>query len=254
MPRFAANLTLLFQELPYADRFDVAAEAGFEAVEILFPYEEPARDTARALLRNGLELVLINAPPPNYAGGAPGFAAVPGGEARFRQDFRRALRYVEALRAKRLHIMAGAAEGTEARAAFEANLRWAAQQAPDLALTIEPINTTDMPGYFLNDFALALDILDAVAAPNLSLQFDAYHAHRITGDVMRTYADCAGRIGHVQIADAPGRHEPGSGEIDFPTFFERLDSDGYTGWVSAEYRPQRGTAEGLDWLPKGTGT
>lgn len=249
MAKFAANLTFLFQELPYADRFDTAAEAGFAGVEVLFPYELPAKDTKRALIRAGLELVLINAPPPNYTGGAPGYAAIPGGEARFRSDFRRALRYVQTLRAGRLHLMAGVAEGDEARATFVENLAWAAGEARDVELTIEPINPHDLPGYFLNDFEQAVEVLDEVDAPNLALQFDAYHAHRITGDVMACWDRFGSRARHVQIAGFPGRHEPTGGDIDYPAFFARLDADGYSGWISAEYHPAGETREGLGWLP-----
>lgn len=250
MPKFCANLTFLFQELPYLDRFGAAAEAGFDGVEVLYPYEVAAKETRRSVLTHGLELVLINAPPPNYTGGDPGFAALPGGAARFRHDFKRALRYAQTLHAERIHIMAGTAEGAEAHATFIENLRWAAAEAPAQQLTIEPINPHDMPGYFLNDFDQAADILDAVGADNLALQFDAYHAQRITGDMPGCWARHGHRAVHVQIAGHPGRHEPSGGEIDYPAFFDRLDGDGFRGWVSAEYHPATTTAAGLDWLPR----
>lgn len=248
MPRFCANLTMLFTEVPLAERFGAAAAAGFDTVEVLFPYDLPAKDITRELVRHGLTLALINCPPPNYTQGPRGFAAIPGREDRFRHDFRRSLRYATALGAHHLHLMSGAASGPEAKATLIANLRWAAAEAPRQSLTIEPINTHDMPGYFLSDFDLAAEVLDAVAAPNLHLQFDAYHAQRITGDVMATWDRHGHRAAHVQIGGFPGRHEPIGGEIDYPAFFARLDADGYTGWVSGEYNPAGRTEEGLAWI------
>lgn len=248
MPKFAANLSWLFSEHAFMDRFKAAKEAGFDAVEVLFPYDCPAQDMRDQLVWNGLSFVLMNCPPPNAAGGPQGFAAVPGLTDRFRRDFDRSLRYAQVLKPRHIHIMAGAAEGPEAEATFIGNLRWAAARAPLQSLTIEPINGHDMPGYFLADFDLAARILDAVAAPNLALQFDAYHAHRITGDVMATWARHGLRARHVQIAGYPGRHEPSAGEIDFPALFARLDRDGYNGWVSGEYAPAGPTAEGLGWM------
>lgn len=250
MPRFAANLTMLFTEYPILDRFAAAAEAGFQGVEILFPYDIAARDLSRAAITAGVEMVLINTPPPNWAGGPRGFAAEPGREDRFRRDFDRALRFAQALRVRHIHIMAGVADGPQAHETFVANLAWAAQRAPHASLTIEPINRTDMPGYFLSDFDLAAQIIDEVGAPNLGLQFDAYHAQMITGDVMATWRRTAHLIRHIQIAGCPGRHEPSSGEIDYPAFFAALDEADYRGWVSAEYNPARLTENGLDWLPR----
>lgn len=248
MPRFAANLTLLWTELPLLDRFAAARAAGFAGVEVLFPYDNAVMDLSDRIVANDLELVLINAPPPNYTEGPRGFAAVPGGQARFRHDFKRSLRYARALGARHLHLMAGVAAGAEAEATFVENLRWAAAEAPGQSLTIEPINPVDMPGYFLSDFDLALKVLDQVAAPNLHLQFDAYHAHRITGDVAGTFARVAPRVAHVQVAGYPGRHEPRGGEIDYLGFFARLDATGYAGWVSGEYTPRGRTEDGLGWL------
>ncbi|MBI1417633.1 MAG: TIM barrel protein [Limimaricola sp.] len=248
MPRFCANLTMLFTERPLLERFAAARAAGFDTVEILFPYDDVASDILDRLAQNELTLALINCPPPNYTGGARGFAAVPGGEERFRHDFRRAARYAKALGARHLHVMAGAAESVAARDTFIANLRWAASHAPHQSLTIEPINRVDMPGYFLSDYDLACDVLDAVAAPNLHLQFDTYHAHRITGDVLATWARVAPRVAHVQIGGFPGRNEPVGGEIDHPAFFAALRAAGYRGWVSGEYTPAGRTEDGLHWL------
>ncbi|MBO9456822.1 TIM barrel protein [Paracoccus sp. R12_1] len=250
MPRFAANLTMLFTELPMQDRFAAAADAGFQGAEILFPYDIPARDLSRAAISAGLEIVLINTPPPNWAGGPRGFAAEPGREDRFRHDFDRALRFAQALRARHIHVMAGVAEGQKAHATFLENLRWATKRAPHASLTIEPINRTDMPGYYLSDFDLASRIIAEVGAANLGLQFDAYHAQIITGDVIGTWQRVASHARHVQIAGYPGRHEPQDGQIDYPAFFAALDQSGYRGWVSAEYNPTRHTEHGLAWLPR----
>ena len=248
MPRFCANISFLWKDLPLANRILAASGAGFAAVEVLFPYDTPAPDVRDALARTGTQLALINCPPPNYTGGARGFAAVPESRNRFRTDFRRALRYAQSLKAQHIHIMSGAAEGPEAAACLVENLRWACAEAPDQSLTIEPINPDDMPGYFLNDFDQALRVLDAVGAPNLGLQFDAYHAQRITGDVAGTWAKVRHRVRHVQFADHPGRHEPGTGRMDLQGFFDMLDRDGYDGWTSAEYAPHGDTDAGLRWM------
>lgn len=248
MPKFCANLSWLFTELPFMERFKAAKEAGFDAVEVLFPYDCPAQEMRDQLVWNDLAFVLMNCPPPNAAGGAQGFAAIPGLEDRFRRDFERTLRYARVLKPRHIHIMAGAAEGPEAKATFTENLRWAATRAPKQSLTIEPINRTDMPGYFLADYDIAARVLDAVGAANLSLQFDAYHAHRITGDVMGAWAAHGARAAHIQVAGFPGRNEPLGGKIDYPSFFARLDSDGYKGWVSGEYAPAGATEAGLGWM------
>ena len=184
MPRFAANLTVLFTELPFMNRFAAAKDAGFAGVEVLFPYDQSAQDMRDQLVIHGLTFVLQNTPPPNWAGGDRGFAAIPGLQDRFRRDFDRCLRFADVLKPLHLHVMAGVANGPEARATFVDNLKWATARAPKRSLTIEPINRHDMPGYYLNDFDLAAEILDEVAAPNLALQFDAYHVQRITGDVL----------------------------------------------------------------------
>lgn len=248
MARFAANLTLLFNELPMLDRFDAASRAGFQGAEILFPYDLSAPELRRAARVAGLDVVLINCPPPNWAGGPRGFAAVPELQDRFRRDFERALRVAEALSARHIHIMAGKAEGPAAYACFVENLCWAAHRAPHASLTIEPKNAEDLPGYFLDSFDLALRVIDAVGAPNLGLQFDAYQAHMITNDVMATFRACRHRIHHIQIAGAPGRHEPREGDIDYREFLRAVDESGYSGWVSAEYNPRTTTTAGLRWL------
>ena len=243
MPRFCANLTLLFTELPFLDRFAAASAAGFAGVEVLFPYDDPVPEMLDRLDRTGLPLVLMNCPPPNYTGGPRGFAAVPGLEDRFRTDFRRAARYAATLGAQHLHVMAGTTDAPEARATFIGNLAWATAAAPKLSLTIEPINRHDMPGYYLADYGLALDILEEVGAPNLRLQFDSYHAERITGDVPGTWDRVRPHVAHVQVGGYGSRHEP-----DDPGFLARLDADGYAGWVSGEYNPRGRTKDGLDWM------
>ena len=248
MPRFAANLDFLFKEVPFLDRFDMAAAHGFDAVEVLFPYDHAAREITDRLRAAGLKMALINTPPPNWAGGDRGFAAIPGGAERFRHDFTRALRFARVLGAQHLHVMAGRATGPEARATFVDNLKWAAAQAPRQSLTIEPINPVDMEGYFLNDFDLAAEVIDAVGAPNLGLQFDAYHAQMITGNAEGVWAAHGPLVRHVQVAGCPGRHEPVACDIDYPRFFQMLDDSGYAGWVSAEYHPQGVTTDGLGWM------
>ncbi|MBB95517.1 MAG: hydroxypyruvate isomerase [Rhodobacteraceae bacterium] len=248
MPRFAANLTLLWTELPYLDRFAAAAEAGFTGAEVLFPYDIAAQDTRRALIASGLDFVLMNAPPPNYTGGVPGYAALPGGEDRFSRDIRRVMRYAELLRPAFIHVMAGEAEGPEARAAFVANLKAATAASPDQVFTIEPLNRGSFPGYFLADYDLAIDILDAVGAPNLGLQYDSFHAQEIHGDALAVWERVKTRVAHVQIGDVPGRGAPGSGGIDFPALFGAIGDSGYDGWISAEYQPGMKTEKTLDWM------
>jgi hydroxypyruvate isomerase len=248
MPKFAANLTFLFKEFPFLERFQEAADAGFDAVEVLFPYDDSVSKVLLALQRSGLPLVLVNTPPPNWSGGGRGFAAIPGGEERFQHDFLRAVRYAERLKPRHIHIMAGNAKGPEARATLVRNLRWAAAQVPGQSLTIEPINSADMPGYFLNDFDLAADVLDEVNAKTLGLQFDVYQAHLITGDALSAWEKYKKLTRHIQVAGLPGRNEPGDGPIDFPTFFASLDKWGYVGYVGGEYNPAGRTKDGLAWL------
>lgn len=248
MPRFAANISLLFSELPYLDRFAAAAASGFTAVEILFPYDLAAKETRRALLANGLDLVLINAPPPNYTGGQPGYAAVPGGEARFRSDIRRVLRYAEALRPDVIHVMSGAASGPVAFETMVQNLQWAADLAPAQCFTIEPLNPVSQPGYFMNDYELAAEVLERANRPNLGLQYDSFHAEMIHGDALAVWDRHQAKVVHAQIGAAPDRSEPGRGKVDFAQLFQTMDDSGYTGWVSAEYVPSTGqTAASLHW-------
>ena len=249
MPRFAANISLLFTELPYLDRFFAAAEAGFGAVEILNPYDMVAKETHRALLANGLELVLINGPPPNYTGGTPGYGAVPGGEARFESDIRRVLRLAKQLRPGLIHLMSGYCKGPKAQATLVRNLRWAADHAPQQNFTIEPLNAGDQPGYFMDDYDLAAEVLDLVDRPNVGLQYDCYHAQVIHGDAARIWQRYGARAVHVQLGAAPDRTEPAPGIIDFPALFQAIDASGYNGWISAEYHPSTPrTQDSLAWM------
>ncbi|SFR45341.1 hydroxypyruvate isomerase [Yoonia tamlensis] len=248
MPKYCANLTLLFTELPFLQRFGAAKDAGFDGVEVQFPYDVNAQDIVNALARYELTMVSINCPPPNYTGGEPGWAAVPALQQRFQRDFMRAARYAKTLGAQHLHIMAGVADGPEAEAVYIENLSWAAAQVPKQSLLIEPINRGDMRGYFLHDFDRAARVLKMINAPNVRLLFDAYHAAKITGDVFATWEAMRGIAAHVQVAQTPDRSEPDAGEIDYPAFFEQLAKDGYQGWISGEYKPRGETAAGCQWV------
>lgn len=251
MPRFAANLSLLFTERPYADRFAAARTAGFEAVEVLFPCAETAT-TRAGLAAQDFDLVLMNVPNPDPATGMLGRAATPGAETALRAELSGALACAAVLRPGLIHVMSGDGSGREARDTFVANLQWLADTAPEQHFTIEPLNPRDRPGYFLNDYGLAAEILAQVDRPNLGLQYDTYHAHLIHGDALAVWDSFGALAAHVQIGNPPDRSDPGPGPVDFPAFFDRLDSDGYTGWVSAEYTPKGRTEGGLGWMPPRT--
>lgn len=246
MPRFAANITMLFTEVPLLARPDLAREAGFDGVEVLFPYDHPARDWAQAL--SGMPVALINTPPGDWAAGDRGFAALPDQVLRFREGFLRAADLATVLGVGHIHVMAGAARGEAAEETLRENLAWAAAAAPDVGLTIEPLNPEDMPGYILNDFDQAARILDDVDAPNLGLQFDLWHAARIHGDASAVWRRHRARVTHVQIAGFPNRAEPGGGGFDLTALCAELDEAGYPGWVAGEYIPARATVHGLGWL------
>lgn len=254
MPRFAANLTLLFDDAPFLDRFERAARAGFEAVEFQLPYAHPAAAIRERLDRHGLACVLHNLPAGDWDAGERGIACLPGREAEFRDGVARAIDYARALGVPRLNCLAGLAPAGVAPArlheVFVANLRFAATalRAEGLALLVEPINTHDMPGFFLSRTAQALAVIDEVGADNLFVQYDCYHAQRMEGELVGTLRRHLARIGHVQVADNPGRHEPGSGEIAYRFVFDELDRLGYAGWVGCEYRPRGRTEDGLGWI------
>lgn len=250
MPRFAANLTMMFTERPFLERFEAAAAAGFRAVEFLFPYDWPAAEVRSALDAAGLELALFNAPPGDWEAGERGLAALPGREADFRAAFARALDYASVLRPARLHVMAGLAAGPAAREAYIASLARAAEAAGGQRLTIEPINSRDMPGYHLATSDDAVGVLEAVWAGNLGLQLDLYHAQIMEGDLTRRIERLMPRIVHVQIAGVPERYEPDEGEVNYPHLFALLDRLGYDGFVGCEYRPRGRTEEGLGWLAR----
>ena len=246
MPRYAANLTMLFTEVPMLDRPGLASQAGFDGVEMLFPYDHPVRDWQSALA--GLPVAMINTQPGDWAAGDRGQAAVPGEEQRFRDGFLRAADLAARLGAARLHVMAGVARGPQAEQTYAENLTWALAQVPDQHLCIEPLNTEDMPGYFLNDFDQAARILTDIANPRIGVQFDLWHAARIHGDATAVWQRMRSHISHVQIAGFPTRAEPGGGGFDLTAMCSDLDAADYDGWVAAEYRPTRATVHGLAWL------
>ncbi|WP_025917756.1 2-oxo-tetronate isomerase [Herminiimonas sp. CN] len=261
MLRFAANLSMMYTEHAFVDRFAAAARDGFKAVEFLFPYEYPAETLRQLLADNGLEQALFNAPPGDWAGGERGLASLPGREEDFKRSIDIALDTARLLGNKKLHVMAGLIRPEQDRARHRAvyleNLAYAARLAAahGVTVTIEPINTRDMPGFFLNRQDEAQAICAEVAADNLQVQFDLYHCQITEGDLavklqrdMARQPGGAGGIGHLQIAGVPERHEPDVGEINYPYLFALIDSLGYSGWIGCEYRPRAGTSAGLAWL------
>ncbi len=256
MPRFAANLTMMFNEVPFPERFAAAARAGFTAVEFLFPYEYPPEDLAIRLRQHRLENVLFNLPPGNFAAGDRGLAAVPGREAEFRAAVARGIEYARHLGTPRVHAMAGiqppGVDRTTCREVFVRNLRFAADElaARGLTLVIEPINTRDMPGFFLTTQAEAHAICEEVGAANLLMQMDLYHAQIVEGDLATKLRNYVGGVSHIQIAGVPDRHEPDEGEVNYDYLLALLDDLGYAGWIGCEYRPRGRTEDGLEWLRK----
>lgn len=265
MPRFAANLSMLYPEHEFLDRFAAAAADGFKAVEYLFPYDHEAKVLAARLSDHGLQQVLFNAPPGDWDRGEKGLAALPGREDEFRRAIDRALQYAQALGCPRVHVMAGLAPAGVERAmllaTYQSNLAWAARQAASAQVDclIEPINTRDIPGFVLNRQDEAHRIVQEVGAANLKVQMDLYHCQIVEGDVamkVRQYLP-SGRVGHIQIAGVPERHEPDIGEMNYPYLFQVIDDVsaqcGWDGWIGCEYRPSRGaanggTSAGLGWL------
>jgi len=257
MPRFAANLSMMYTEHGFVERFAAAAADGFDAVEFLFPYAVPAADLAAQLQQHGLTQALFNAPPGDFDAGERGLASLAGREDEFRRGFLdQALPYAQALGCQRLHVMAGllpaGADRPAALARYEANLAWAAAQAAvhGVAVLIEPINTRDIPGYLLNRQDEAHALVQRIGAANLQVQMDLYHCQIVEGDLSKKldlYLP-SGRVGHLQIAGVPHRHEPDLGEVNYPFLFDQLDALGYAGFVGCEYRPRAGTSAGLGWL------
>jgi hydroxypyruvate isomerase len=256
VPKFAANLSFMFQDIDFLDRFDAAARAGFNGVEFLFPYDHPPETICERLERNRLSLALFNTGAGDWAGGERGLAALPGREREFRDGVDQAIRYAKATKCPLLHTMAGLwPEGQDKEAGeriYIDNLRWAADRAAaaGLAAVIEPINTRDIPGYFLNYTTQAIRVIERVGRANLKLQLDLYHVQIMEGDLATKIRSLAGRYPHVQIAGNPGRHEPDVGEIQYPYLFDLFDEVGYAGWIGCEYRPKSDTVAGLGWAKK----
>jgi 2-dehydrotetronate isomerase len=252
MPRFAANLSMMFTEVPFLDRFDAAAKAGFTAVEFLFPYEHPADAIGERLKRNGLTQALFNLPPGNWDAGEKGFAALPDRFDDLKQSLHAALPYAKETGVRRVHLMAGIANRSDPKAvaAFRKSVAHAAEFfAPHgLDIVIEPINPRNVPGYFLNDFVFARDLINELKIPNLKLQFDIYHCQIIHGDVTMRLREMMPIIGHIQIASVPSRNEPDGEELNYPFVFAELDRLGYRGFVGCEYNPRGKTTDGLDWF------
>ena len=252
MPLFAANLTMMFTEHAFLDRFQAAADAGFEAVEYLFPYDHPAEVVAARLKAAGLKQALFNMPPGDWSKGERGLAALPGRSGEFRASVDHAIRYAGVIGTPLLHMMAGIADASDAAAArsYRDALRFAADRTGEagIGLVIEPINRRDMPGYFLNDFDQALAFVTELDRPHVKLQFDIYHRQILHGDVITGLRTMIAHVGHIQIAAVPGRNEPGTGELDDIRICAEIDALGYTGFVGCEYRPKRGTVDGLGWM------
>jgi hydroxypyruvate isomerase len=253
MPKLAANLSMMFTEHEFLDRFEAAAKAGFSAVEYLFPYDHPKEEILERLKRYGLEQAQFNLPPGNWDAGERGLAILPDRVSEFREGVARAIDYAQALGCKRLHAMAGVAPSgvhpARLREIYVQNLKFAAEATAKAGITvlIEPINSRDVPGYYLVTSTQALAVIGAVGAANLRLQYDIYHAQIMEGDIAHTLERNLGVIGHIQIADTPGRHEPGTGEINYDFLLGFMDKVGYVGWVGCEYRPLNGTLAGLGW-------
>ncbi len=254
MPKFNANLTMLFNELDFLDRFDAAAKAGFKGVEFLFPYAFPKEALAERLDRAGLVQVLHNLPAGDWAAGERGIACHPDRVGEFQDGVGRAIEYAQALGCRQLNCLAGIAPAGVAvervHATFVDNLRFAAPKlaAARIRLLVEPINTFDIPGFYLNRTAQAAEILDEVGSDNLFIQYDIYHAQRMEGELANTIAKYLPKIAHMQLADNPGRNEPGSGEINWPFLFGHIDRLGYDGWIGCEYKPAGMTTDGLGWI------
>jgi hydroxypyruvate isomerase len=258
MPRFAANLTMLFTEHPFLDRFERASRAGFEAVEFLFPYAYSIGELRDRLETNRLQLVLHNLPAGDWDAGERGIACLPDRVDEFRSGVAAAIEYARALKVPQLNCLAGKASGVPEHLlhqTFVDNLRYASAELKraGIKLLIEPINTYDIPGFHLSRVSQAAAILDEVGSDNLYIQYDLYHQQRMEGELIGTLQKHLARIAHVQLADNPGRHEPGTGEIHYQHVFEALDRVGYAGWVGCEYKPATTTEAGLGWLASAQG-
>ena len=254
MPKFAANLSMMFNEHDFPNRFAAAAKAGFDAVEFLFPYDYSPAEVAQWHKENNLKNVLFNLPPGDWAAGERGIAALPGRETEFRAGVAKAIEYALALGTPQLHMMAGLVPaGSDMaihRKTYLENMKFAAQALAkhNLTLLLEPINTRDMPGYFLNTQAQAHQLRVESGEPNVKVQMDFYHAQIMEGDLAETFKKYFKDIGHTQIASVPKRNEPDDGEVNYPYLYQLLDEMGYEGYVGCEYRPKGKTEDGLDWF------
>ncbi len=254
MPKFAANLTMMFNEYPFPERFAAAAAAGFKGVEFLFPYDYPVKDVQKWHLDAKVQNVLFNLPPGDWAAGERGIASLPGREDEFKAGVAKAIEYALALGSTQLHMMAGIVPaGVDMhpyRRTYLANLKYAAHELAKYGLTllIEPINTRDMPGYFLSKQDQAHELRIESGEPNVKVQMDFYHAQIMEGDLTQTFKKYFDTIGHTQIASVPKRNEPDDGEVNYSAIYQLLDESGYQGWVGCEYRPRGKTEDGLAWF------
>lgn len=253
MPRFAANLTMMFNEVPFIERFALAAKAGFGGVEFLFPYDYEPEVIVKKLKDNNLQVVLFNMPPGDWEAGERGIAAIPGREDEFKQNVDIALKYALAFGTKKLHAMSGIVDvfnRQECEKTFINNFQYAADKLKPhgITLLVEPINTRNMPGYFINHQLDAVKLLEKVDRSNTSVQFDLYHAQIMDGDITRLAEKMLGKFTHIQVASVPDRHEPNQGELNYAHVFDHLDKIGYDGWIGCEYNPKNDTTEGLGWF------
>lgn len=254
MAKFAANLTMLFTEFPFLERFEKAYQAGFKAVEYLFPYAFDAQELAGKMEQFGFEQALFNMPAGDWNAGERGFAAIPGREDEFKESIDLALMYAKALNCKKVHAMSGIVDPRFTREqhidTFVSNIRYAANKfaKENIELMIEPLNDRDVPNYFIAHQREAVALIKQVDCPNVKLQLDLYHAQIMDGDLSRLIHELASYTGHVQIASVPARHEPSEGELNYPHLFNVLDESGYQGWIGCEYNPKQTTATGLDWI------
>lgn len=254
MPKFAANLTMLFNEVDFLERFQAAADTGFKGVEYLFPYDFDKNTLAELLQKHGLTQVLHNLPAGDWAGGERGIACLPDRIDEFQQGVERAIEYATALECKQVNCLAGirpdGVDDDKLQQVFVDNLRFAANKLKDadIRLLVEPINTFDIPGFYLNRTEQAAALLDEVGSDNLYIQYDIYHAQRMEGELANTIKKHLPRIAHIQVADNPGRAEPGSGEINYEWLFRHIDNAGYDGWIGCEYKPAAATRDGLGWI------
>lgn len=251
MPQFAANLSMMFTEHPFLERFAAAADAGFTTVEYLFPYAHSPHEVAEALNAAGLTQALFNAPPGDWDAGERGIASLEGRDDEFTRSVNTAMTYAQALKCEQVHVMAGNAAVTEdSTSTYIRRVRQAAQTAQDhgVKILIEPINPIDMPGYFLSGTRRSMELITCIDHPNVGLQLDLYHAQITDGDLTRLIRDAAGVTDHIQIASVPDRHEPDQGELNYPWLFDLLDAEGYRGFIGCEYRPADTTQAGLGWF------